>query len=85
MKRIFANVLGCEDIIAESMTLDNLIAILKWSSKAHGSAWVHRQAVHFLREEFLQIAHSPILLELDKDYLIDAISSDFLQVNLKWY
>lgn len=74
--------LGCEDIVAESISVENFLSILSWSSKSHGSNWVHRQAVHFLREEFLQIAHSPVLLEMDKDCLIETISSDFLQVNL---
>ncbi|KAG0710884.1 Vacuolar protein sorting-associated protein 11 [Chionoecetes opilio] len=28
--------------------------VLRWSGEAHGSAWVHRQALHYLREEFAQ-------------------------------
>lgn len=46
---------GCEDMIVESISLDNLVSILRWSGEAHGSAWVHRQALHFLREEFSQV------------------------------
>ncbi|XP_064602149.1 LOW QUALITY PROTEIN: BTB/POZ domain-containing protein 7-like [Liolophura sinensis] len=83
---------GCEDIISDSINLENLTSILGWSSEAHGSKWVHRQAIHFLREEFLQIAHSPILFDLSKEYLIQALRSDFLQAGeidvltavLKW-
>lgn len=46
---------GCEDLIVESVSLDNLVSVLRWSGEAHGSAWVHRQALHFLREEFSQV------------------------------
>jgi len=75
---------GCEDIIAEAMTIDSLPSVLHWSSKPHGSAWVHRQALQFLREEFSQLVqpcHLPVLYELSHDYLVDAVSSDFLQVS----
>ena len=54
---------------------------MTWSTEAHGSDWVHRQTLHFLRDEFLQVAHSPVLPELNKRYLIEAIQSDFLQVS----
>nr|XP_006815499.1 PREDICTED: BTB/POZ domain-containing protein 7-like [Saccoglossus kowalevskii] len=79
---------ACEDIIAESLCQDNLITILNWSSQAHGSQWVNRQAMHFLREEFLAIATSPVLCELNKGYLIEGLKSDYLQVRNKntcWY
>ncbi|ESO97990.1 hypothetical protein LOTGIDRAFT_92273, partial [Lottia gigantea] len=83
---------GCEDMIVESINTENLVSILSWSSEAHGSMWVHRQALHYLTEEYLQIAHSPVLFELSKNYLIEALSSDFLQAGeldvlssiLKW-
>ncbi|ROT82918.1 putative BTB/POZ domain-containing protein 7 isoform X1 [Penaeus vannamei] len=70
---------GCEDLIVESVSLDNLVSVLRWSGEAHGSAWVHRQALHFLREEFSQVAQSGVLLELDKSTLLEALISDFLQ------
>ncbi|XP_045110710.1 BTB/POZ domain-containing protein 7-like isoform X1 [Portunus trituberculatus] len=70
---------GCEDLIVESLCLENLVSILRWSGEAHGSAWVHRQALHFLREEFAQVAQSGVLLELDKATLLEGLTSDFLQ------
>ncbi|KAK8373937.1 hypothetical protein O3P69_011961, partial [Scylla paramamosain] len=70
---------GCEDLIVESLCLENLVSILRWSGEAHGSAWVHRQALHFLREEFAQVAQSGVLLELDKTTLLEGLTSDFLQ------
>ncbi|NWI46396.1 BTBD7 protein, partial [Picathartes gymnocephalus] len=72
---------GCEDIIAESISLDTLIAILKWSSQPYGSKWVHRQALHFLCEEFTQIMTSEVFYELTKDHLLTAIQSDYLQAS----
>ncbi|XP_017546360.1 BTB/POZ domain-containing protein 7-like isoform X1 [Pygocentrus nattereri] len=72
---------GCEDIIVESISLESLISILKWSSQPYGSKWVHRQAMHFLCEEFSQIMTSEVLYELTKDQLLAAIQSDYLQAS----
>ncbi|XP_075048518.1 BTB/POZ domain-containing protein 7 [Mixophyes fleayi] len=72
---------GCEDIIAESVSLDTLIAILKWSSQPYGSNWVHRQALHFLCEEFSQVMTSDVFYELNKDHLLTVIQSDYLQAS----
>lgn len=80
LKYNFLSLIGCEDIIADSITLDNLMSVLNWSSEPHGSSWVLRQALHFLREEFIQVANSPVLLELSKSHLIETLSSDLLQV-----
>ena len=71
---------GCEDLVLESLSADTLVQILHWSREAHGSSWVHRQALHFLKEEFLSIAHSPVLHDLNHSYLLHASKSDFLQV-----
>uniref|UniRef100_A0A8C6QJ14 BTB domain containing 7 n=1 Tax=Nannospalax galili TaxID=1026970 RepID=A0A8C6QJ14_NANGA len=73
--------IGCEDIIAESISLDTLIAILKWSSHPYGSKWVHRQALHFLCEELSQVMTSDVFYELSKDHLLTAIQSDYLQAS----
>ncbi|KAI4892275.1 hypothetical protein NFI96_011999 [Prochilodus magdalenae] len=72
---------GCEDIIVESISLESLVSILKWSSQPYGSKWVHRQAMHFLCEEFSQIMTSDVLYELTKDQLLAAIQSDYLQAS----
>ncbi|KAK7904751.1 hypothetical protein WMY93_017358 [Mugilogobius chulae] len=72
---------GCEDIIVESLSLDSLVTILKWSSQPYGSKWVHRQAMHFLCEEFSQVVSSDVLYELGKEHLLTAIQSDYLQAS----
>ncbi|XP_062406387.1 BTB/POZ domain-containing protein 7 isoform X2 [Sardina pilchardus] len=72
---------GCEDIIAESICLESLVPILKWSSQPYGSKWVHRQAMHFLCEDFSQVVTSDVLHELSKDQLLAAIQSDYLQAS----
>lgn len=72
---------GCEDIIAESICLELLVPILKWSSQPYGSKWVHRQAMHFLCEDFSQVVTSDVLYELSKDQLVAAIQSDYLQAS----
>uniref|UniRef100_A0A3P8UMA4 BTB (POZ) domain containing 7 n=1 Tax=Cynoglossus semilaevis TaxID=244447 RepID=A0A3P8UMA4_CYNSE len=72
---------GCEDIVLESLALDSLVPILKWSSQPYGSKWVHRQAMHFLCEEFSQVVSSDVLYELGKEHLLSAIQSDYLQAS----
>ncbi|KAA0708611.1 BTB/POZ domain-containing protein 7 [Triplophysa tibetana] len=72
---------GCEDIVAESISLDSVVAILKWSSQPYGSKWVHRQAMHFLCEDFSQVMTSDVLYELTKEHLLAAIQSDYLQAS----
>jgi BTB/POZ domain-containing protein 7 len=72
---------GCEDLILEWLTLDSLPMVLKWANQPHGSSWVYRQACHYLREEFSAISVSPILHQLEKSQLIDALQSNFLQAS----
>ncbi|KAJ8009243.1 hypothetical protein DPEC_G00086870 [Dallia pectoralis] len=72
---------GCEDIVVESISLDTVVLILKWSSQPYGSKWVYRQAVHFLCEEFSQVMTSDVLYELGKEHLVAAIQSDYLQAS----
>lgn len=74
------NLPGCEDIVIESLSMDSLVPILKWSSQPYGSKWVYRQAMHFLCEEFSQVVMSDVLYELSQDHLLSAIQSDYLQV-----
>ncbi|KAJ8274927.1 hypothetical protein COCON_G00095520 [Conger conger] len=72
---------GCEDIVAESIALESIVAILRWSSQPYGSKWVHRQALHFLCEEFSQVMTSDTLYELGQEHLLDAIQSNYLQAS----
>ncbi|XP_053211957.1 BTB/POZ domain-containing protein 7-like isoform X2 [Panonychus citri] len=72
---------ACEDMLVDSLSIDNLITILKWSEQPHGSIWVKRQSLYFLREEFSLIVSSSILYQLDLNHLKDAISSDYLQAS----
>jgi hypothetical protein len=71
---------SAEDIIVEQLTYESLPAVLKWASQSHGSGWVRRQAMIFLREEFHNFSGTNGFLELDRNILLEAIQSDFLQV-----
>ncbi|XP_023216144.1 BTB/POZ domain-containing protein 7-like isoform X2 [Centruroides sculpturatus] len=82
----------CEDFIAESITLETLVPVLQWSEQPHGSPWVYRQALNFIREEFSSVAASPTLFQLERNHLLEVVKSDFLQASeleilqavLKW-
>ena len=43
---------ACEDLLMQLMSVENVVTILNWSLKPHGSAWISRQALQFLEEEF---------------------------------
>lgn len=83
---------GCEDLILEWLSLETLPSVLHWARQPYGSAWVHRQALHFLREEFQPITQSAVLHQLDKVHLVEVLRSPFLQASeleilhavLKW-
>lgn len=83
---------GCEDLILEWLTHESLSTVLRWGSQPHGSAWVHRQALHYLREEFQTISSSLVLYQLDHSHLAHVLQSHFLQASelevlqavLKW-
>lgn len=71
---------SCEDMLVSFMNLDSLIMILKWSGQSHGSPWVKRQALTYLKEEFSTIINSTSLLyQLEYSHLCDALKSDFLE------
>lgn len=72
---------SCEDLMIDYLSLDTLIMILKWSEQAHGSPFVKRQALCFLREEFSAICSSSLLCQLELSHLIEALKSDFLQAS----
>ncbi|XP_059479874.1 BTB/POZ domain-containing protein 7 isoform X2 [Neocloeon triangulifer] len=83
---------GCEDLILEMLAPQNLAIVLAWGARPYGSAWVYRQAVNYLRDEFQPISQSGVLLQLSAEHLREALSSDFLQASelevlqavLKW-
>ena len=80
VNKVVVVVLGCEDIILEELSPSTLLCTLEWSSCAHGSDWVYRQAMQFLQDEFVNIAQSEVFPFLPKKYLVETLKSDFLQV-----
>jgi len=63
------------------LSIERLPSLLAWSSRGHGSEWVHRQALLFLCEEFSSIATSPALFQLSQDALLEALGSEYTQVS----
>ena len=70
-----------EDIIIDSLTVEILPSVLKWATCPHGSAFVRRQAMLFLREEFVHLINAPSFLDLSRSTLVELAQSDFLQVS----
>jgi BTB/POZ domain-containing protein 7 len=73
--------LGCEDLLMQHLSASNVIKILEWSLKPHGSAWISRQAFLFLEEEFFAVASSEVLAALDIETLTRILQSDFIQAS----
>lgn len=75
---------SCEDLIIELLSLDTLIPILTWSGQPHGSPWVRRQALCYLKEEFATISSyndNKLLYQLDYSHLVDILKSDFTEAS----
>ena len=75
--------LGCESILVENFSHSSLLGVLEWSWQPHGSAFVYRQAMQYLREEFLILCKIPAFIcNISKRFLLAAVQSDYLQVRL---
>uniref|UniRef100_A0A0K2U366 BTB/POZ domaincontaining protein 7like [Nasonia vitripennis] n=1 Tax=Lepeophtheirus salmonis TaxID=72036 RepID=A0A0K2U366_LEPSM len=72
---------NCEDFLAQSLRPENVIPILDWSLKPHGSAWIRRQAFQYVQEEFTLIANSEYFEKLDINILKDLLESDYTQAS----
>ncbi|XP_045783260.1 BTB/POZ domain-containing protein 7 [Maniola jurtina] len=72
---------GCEDAAARALSADTLPRVLRWASAPHASAWLHRQAMRFLRDEFPAIMSSAAAARLPRAPLAAALASPFLQAS----
>lgn len=72
---------GAEDIIIQELSPMSLLATLEWSDQPHGSHWVYRQTLHYLKEEFLNIVNLDVFINMPKRFLIETLKSDFLQAS----
>ena len=73
---------ACEDMLMQLLTVDNVVRILQWSLKAHGSAWIARQASQFLEEEFFNVANNiDVLGSLSQNTIVRLLKSDFTQAS----
>ncbi|XP_052746088.1 BTB/POZ domain-containing protein 7 isoform X4 [Bicyclus anynana] len=72
---------GCEDAAARALSADTLPRVLRWACAPHASAWLHRQAMRFLRDEFPAIMSSAAAARLPRAPLAAALASPFLQAS----
>ena len=72
---------NCEDAIVQRLNETNVVEVLEWSGQPHGSAWVHRQTIQYLLEDFVHVSTSAALENISKDTLKAIISSDFVQAS----
>ena len=73
---------SCEDLLMQTLNTSNVVGILNWSLKPHGSSWIARQAYQFLEEEFFNIANNiEVLGNLSHDTMLRVLRSDFTQAS----
>ena len=73
---------ACEDMLMQLMSVDNVVTILNWSLKSHGSAWISRQALQFLEDEFFNVANKmEVLGSLSQSTIVRLLKSDFTQAS----
>ncbi|VDM45605.1 unnamed protein product [Toxocara canis] len=71
--------LACEEVMVAELSMDTVGSLWEWASEAGGSAYVRRQCVAYLRNEFSRICASHVLFELDEQLLHDCLVSDYVQ------
>jgi len=73
---------ACEDLLMQLMSVDNVVTILNWSLNAHGSAWISRQTLQFLEEEFFNVSNKmEVLGSLSQSTIVRLLKSDFTQAS----
>jgi len=72
---------NCEDAIVHRLNHNNIVEVLEWSGQPYGSAWVHRQSMQYLLEDFVHVTMTSALEKLNKETLRAVISSDFIQAS----
>jgi len=65
----------------DSISLDNIITLIKWSKESHGSKYVYRNCIVYLREDYINFCASPGYYELDRHTFCEILSSDFVQAS----
>nr|XP_002122494.1 BTB/POZ domain-containing protein 7-like [Ciona intestinalis] len=68
----------CEDMLVERLNTSNVVEILRWSNKPHGSQWVERQTIRFARENFQQILSAGVYTSFTEEEFCRIIRSDFV-------
>lgn len=66
--------------MVSELSIDTVGSLWEWASEAGGSAYVRRQCVAYLRNEFSRICSSHVLFELDEELLHDCLLSDYVEV-----
>jgi len=46
---------GCEDLLLKGISSSNIVGMLGWASQPHGSLWLRRQIIKFIRDNFAQV------------------------------
>lgn len=67
----------CEDLLTDSISPDNVLKMLKWSQESHGSSFVKRQCLSWIREEF-SCLNNNLIVNLDHDSFKSIIRSDYV-------
>nr|CAB3226443.1 BTB/POZ domain-containing protein 7-like [Phallusia mammillata] len=83
---------GCENALVDMLSVSNVTSILRWSSQPHGSKWLRRQTIRYIRDNFLQLSSSGVLNSMTCSEMSEIIRSDFvnspeldvLRCVLKW-
>lgn len=70
---------SCEEVMVSELSIDTVGSLWEWASEAGGSAYVRRQCVAYLRNEFSRICSSHVLFELDEELLHDCLLSDYVE------
>ncbi|CAD6193184.1 unnamed protein product [Caenorhabditis auriculariae] len=70
----------CEDVVVQSLSVENCVAVLNWASDG-GSKFVARHALRIVEREFpKKIVNTPSLFDLSQETMLTITASQFVQV-----
>lgn len=68
-----------EDKIVDALSCATVLPVLQWAERDHGSSYVSRKCMTFVRENFLHLSNTGVLTGLTTEEMIQLLQDDYLQ------
>ena len=52
---------ACEDVLSRGLTLSTVMPLLQWAEREHGSDYISRHAIAFIKANFVELSRAGTL------------------------